>query len=61
MATARTNLKWKISLVNYPITKMPVISHDCDMDVKMALEHLSVKIREVIVLYYMDYLAVTYF
>ena len=41
-----------ISLSEY--TDTPVISHDRDIDVKLALEQLPVKIREVIVLFYME-------
>ena len=41
-----------ISINEY--TDTPAISHDRDIDVKMALEQLPVKIREVIVLYYME-------
>ena len=41
-----------ISLSEY--TDTPAISHDRDIDVKMALERLPVKIRDVIVLYYME-------
>lgn len=41
-----------ISLQDY--TETPSISHDCDIDVKMALEQLTMNVREVIVLYYME-------
>ena len=41
-----------ISINEYADT--PTISHDRDIDVKIALEQLPVKIREVIVLYYME-------
>ena len=41
-----------ISINEY--TDTPAISHYRDIDVKMALEQLPVKIREVIVLYYME-------
>lgn len=42
-----------ISLSEYS-EDVPAISNDRDIDVKMALEHLPVKIRDVIVLYYME-------
>lgn len=41
-----------ISINDY--TDTPTISHERDIDVKMALEQLPVKIREVVVLYYME-------
>ena len=42
-----------ISLSEYS-QDVPTISNDRDIDVKMALEHLPVKILDVIVLYYME-------
>ena len=42
-----------ISLSEYS-QDVPTISNDRDIDVKMALEHLPVKIRDVLVLYYME-------
>ena len=42
-----------ISLSEYS-EDVPAISNDRDIDVKMALEHLPVKILDVIVLYYME-------
>lgn len=41
-----------ISLQDY--TDTPSVSDDCNIDVKIALEQLPVKIREVVVLYYME-------
>lgn len=41
-----------ISINEY--TDTPAISHDRDIDVKIALEQLPVKFREVVVLYYME-------
>ena len=41
-----------ISINEY--TDTPTVSHDRDIDVKIALEQLPVKIREVVVLYYME-------
>lgn len=41
-----------ISISEY--TDAPAVSHDRDIDVKMALEWLPVKIREVVVLYYIE-------
>ncbi len=41
-----------ISLQDY--TDTPSVSDDCNIEIKMALEQLPVKIREVVVLYYME-------
>ena len=41
-----------VSLQEY--TDAPSVSHDREIDVKLALEQLPLKIREVIVLYYME-------
>lgn len=41
-----------ISLQDY--TDTPSVSDDCNIDLKIALEQLPVKIREVVVLYYME-------
>lgn len=41
-----------ISLQDY--TDTPSVSDDCNIDVKIALEQLPVRIREVVVLYYIE-------
>lgn len=41
-----------ISLQDY--TDTPSVSDDCNIEIKMALEQLPVKIREVVVLYYIE-------